>query len=90
MNADLGYADLRGAMLTNANLSGAILLNTKINNADFSGAILDNAIVDRADWLTYIKDELKLRGAKALGEKYKVDSAYSKVFDAKVLTVLRR
>ena len=90
MNADLGYADLRGAMLTNANLSGAILLNTKINNADFSGAILDNAIVDRSDWLTYIKDVLKLKGAEDLGEKYKVDSAYSKVFDAKVFTVLEK
>ncbi|WP_397446360.1 pentapeptide repeat-containing protein [Polaribacter sp. R77954] len=88
--ADLGYANLSGAVLTKANLTGAILLKTKFNKADFSNIILDNAIVDRPDWLTYIKEELKLKGAEELLEKYKVDSAYSKVFDAKVLTVLER
>lgn len=89
-NVDLGYADLSYAQLTNANLSNAILLKTKFNKADFTNAILDNAIVDRADWLTYIKDELKLKGAEELFENYEIDSAYSKVFDAKVLTVLER
>ncbi|WP_439131612.1 pentapeptide repeat-containing protein [Polaribacter sp.] len=89
-NADLGYADLSYTKLINANLSEAILLKTKFNKADVTDAILDNAIVDRADWLTYLKDELKLKGATQLFENYEVDSAYSKVFDAKVLTVLRK
>lgn len=89
-SADLGYADLSYAFLQNANLSNAILLKTKFNKADLTDVILDNAIVDRADWLTYIKDDLKLKGAERLYEKYKVDSAYSKVFNARVLTVLER
>ncbi|MHB0755869.1 pentapeptide repeat-containing protein [Polaribacter sp. M15] len=89
-NADLGYADLSNAVLTNANLSGAILLKTKCNKANFTGVILDNAIVDRPDWLNYIKKELKLKGSEELLENYEVDSVYSRVFDAKVLTVLRR
>lgn len=89
-NVDLGNANFSNSVLKNANLSGAILLNTKLNNADITDAILENAIVDRADWLTYIKDDLKLKGANALFENYKVDSLYSKVFDAKVLTILKK
>lgn len=89
-NVDLGNANFSNSVLKNANLSGVILLNTKLNNADITGAILENAIVDRADWLTYIKDDLKLKGANALFENYKVDSLYSKIFDAKVLTILKK
>lgn len=89
-NVDLGNANFSNSVLKNANLSGAILLNTKLNNADITDAILENAIVDRADWLTYIKDDLKLKGANALFENYKVDSLYSKIFDAKVLTILKK
>lgn len=89
-NVDLGYANLGNAVLTNTNLSGAILLNTKFNKTDLTDAILDNAVVDNLNWLTYIKEDLKLKGAKQLFENYKVDSVYSKVFDAKVATVLRR
>ena len=89
-NVDLGNANFSNSVLKNANLSGAILLNTKLNNADITDVILENAIVDRADWLTYIKDDLKLKGANALFENYKVDSLYSKVFDAKVLTILKK
>ena len=89
-NVDLGNANFSKSILKNANLNGAILLSTKLNGADLTDVILDNAIVDRQDWLIYIKDNLKLKGAKELFEKYKVDSLYSKVFDAKVLTVLKK
>lgn len=89
-NVDFGNANFSNAVLKKANLSGAILLNTKLSKADLTDVILDNAIVDRPDWLTYIKDDLKLNGAQALFENYKVDSLYSKVFDAKVLTVIEK
>lgn len=89
-SVDLGYANLSNAVLMNANLSNAILLKTKLEKADFTNAILDSAVVDNLNWLTYIKDDLKLKGAKELNNIYKVDSVYSKVFDAKVATVLRR
>jgi uncharacterized protein YjbI with pentapeptide repeats len=89
-NVDLGFANLSNAVLASANLSGAILLNTKFDKTDFTNAILDNAVVDNINWLTHIKDDLKLKGAKELNEIYKVDSVYSKVFDAKVATVLKR
>ncbi|MBU3009980.1 pentapeptide repeat-containing protein [Polaribacter vadi] len=89
-NADLGYANLSNAVLKNSNLSSAILLKTKLNKVNFTNAVLDSAVVDSLNWLTYIKDDLKLKGAETLYEKYKVDSVYSKVFDKKVATVLSR
>lgn len=89
-NADLGYANLSYSVLEKANLSGAILLKTKFDKADVTNTILDNAIVDRKDWFSYIKDELKLKGAAALAKNYKVDSVYSKVFNTRVLTILKK
>jgi uncharacterized protein YjbI with pentapeptide repeats len=89
-NVDFGNANLSYSVLQNANLTGAILLNTKFNKADFTDAILDNAVVDNLNWLKHIKDDLKLKGAKQLFENYKIDSVYSKVFDAKVATILKK
>ncbi|MFY9242658.1 MAG: pentapeptide repeat-containing protein [Polaribacter sp.] len=87
---DLEDANLSNAILTNADLSGAIFANTNLKNANVTNIILDSTKVDRMDWLSYLKDNLKLKGAKQLFEDYKIDSIFSKEFNAKVPTVLRK
>jgi hypothetical protein len=89
-NADLEDANLSFANLTNANFSGAILIHTNFAKANLTNVILDNAIVGSVDWLTYIKDNLKLKGATTLYENYKVDSIYSKDFNKKIPTVVKK
>jgi uncharacterized protein YjbI with pentapeptide repeats len=84
-DANLSYVDL-----TQADLSGAILLHTKLVKANMTDVILDGAIVDNADWLSHIKDNLKLKGAKELFKNYKVDSIYSKGFNKKMPTIVKK
>jgi len=87
---DFQEANLSFANLANADLSGAILIGTNLTKANVTNVTLDSVIVNRLDWLTYLKDKLKLKGAKQLYNDYKVDSIYSKAFEKKMLTVVRK
>jgi uncharacterized protein YjbI with pentapeptide repeats len=88
-NADLEDADLRNANLQNAILKGAYLYDTKLYGANLTNVTLDSAKVNRVDWLLYIKDKLKLKGAKELYENYKIDSVYI-TSNNKQLMILKR
>ncbi|XLS30593.1 pentapeptide repeat-containing protein [Flavobacteriaceae bacterium M23B6Z8] len=80
INTNLTKADLRGANLSYAVLGRIELKGANLRNTDLSAAVfseiknLDSVKVHRYDWLTYIKDSLKLEGAKGIYEMYKVDS----------------
>ena len=76
INADLEEANLSSADLTNANLTGAFLSSANLRKANLTNVKLDSVKVDRKDWLAYIKDKLKLKGAKELFEDYEMDSVY--------------
>lgn len=89
-NADFEDANLSFVNFTNANLTKTILMGANLTKANLTNVILDNAIVDRLDWLTHIKDKLKLKGAEQLYEDYKVDSIYSKDFNKKLPTVIKK
>lgn len=80
---------LRGAQLTDVylhnttldiKLKGVDMKNSdftkvKIDKLDLRGVVsLDSILIDRKDWLPYIKDELKLKGAKNIYKLYKLDS----------------
>lgn len=77
-NINLMNADLRGANFKETSMQGANLKHANIKGVDFTGIRnLNLAQVERKDWLVYIKDSLKLKGAREIFEKYKIiDSIY--------------
>jgi len=86
-NSKLTSIDFSGADLQEADLSKADLLGVNFKESDLRGVdlrwatlnevkleklrYLDSCIVHREDWLVYIRDSLKLKGAKVLEQKYK-------------------
>ncbi len=88
--SDLEDANLSNANLSEANLTGSILLHTNFKQANLENTIIENAIVHRADWLSYIKNDLKLKGAEDLYNMYKVDSVFSVVFKKKMPTIVKQ
>ena len=89
-NTDLEDANLSYTNLSSTNFSGAFLINTNFKEANITNIILENALVDRADWLAYIKDKLKLKGADEVFEEYTIDSIYSKDYNKKMLTIIKK
>jgi len=89
-HVDLTDADLVFANLSNTDLTGSYLINTKLTNANLKNTILDSVRVHRTDWLDYIKNDLKLKGAEKLHDKYIVDSIYDKVQDRKLPMLIKK
>lgn len=70
-NANFDDATLKGTNFTNANLKKANLRFALMDrNTNFTNANVDSARVHRKDWLVYIKDSLRVKGAKALFDTY--------------------
>lgn len=86
---DLTDSNLKLTDLSNTNLRNANLRFADLKGADLSNAIMDSVRVHRIDWLRYIKDELRLKGAKKLYDNYKVDSLYFEDLNKKVPTLIK-
>lgn len=89
-NVDFTDATLKLTSFVNADLSNANLMFANIDNANFTNTNLQNVKVHRMDWLTYIKDKLKLKGAEALYNTYKIDSLYAGDLGRKVPTIIKK
>ena len=91
-NTDFTRCVLEAVSLEGANMNGASLYETNLINVDLSEIeSLDSVKVHRQDWLIFIKDSLKLEGAKQISKYYIVDSV--KLYpdsESKILMLLKK
>lgn len=96
--AFLEGSDLRGTILSEADLSHSELINVKFDDArlvDYTedpktSVILDSAKVDRIDWIEYIRDTLKLTGAKIIDSIYKVEFKEIDYYNDSIFQIVRK